>query len=60
MSEPNMWGIGLSFIWKKSSERQDPGDAVSKGALVEAPDFGTLTKAPLEISVWVIGAVLKS
>ncbi|WP_428898628.1 hypothetical protein [Lentilactobacillus otakiensis] len=59
MLEPNMWAIGLSFIWKKSSERRDPGDAVSKSALVKTPGVGDLTKALLEVSIWVVGAVLK-
>jgi hypothetical protein len=36
--------------------RRDPGDAVSKGTLIEAPGFGALIKVPLEVSIWVVGA----
>lgn len=34
------------------------GEAVSKGALVEVPCFGTLIKAPLEVSLNCVGTRL--
>ncbi|GAW73247.1 hypothetical protein C5L28_002567 [Lentilactobacillus parakefiri] len=36
--------------------RRGPGEAVSKGTLIEVPGPGTLIKVPLEVSLWPVGA----
>ena len=41
--------FGADFLFRA---RRGPGEAVSKGTLIEVPGLGTLIKVHLEVSLW--------